>query len=203
MLQEKLLKYPKIYRFFQSVLSNKKDHFYEILSNYLKKNYPNHSIVDIGCGDAEIASYFDRKTKYVGIDISEKYIDSARKKFPHFKFFNHDITKINSLSFTNCVFLLVGVIHHIDDENSKNLINQLKSIDGSVIICSDPVKIKKQHPIASVLIKLDRGNFIRTKSEYEKIFVDFKFFMRNDLLKLPYNHIISVYNTKIDLFKTQ
>lgn len=200
MLQEKLLKYPKIYRFFQSVLSNKRDNFYDILSNYLKKNYLNHLIVDIGCGDAEIASYFDKKIKYVGIDISEKYIANAKKRFPHFKFYNQDITKITSLSFSNCVFLLIGVIHHINDENSKNLINQLKEIDGSVIICIDPVKVKKQHPIARFLIKMDRGEFIRTKSEYEKIFVDFKFFMRNNLLQLPYNHIISVYNTKNDLF---
>jgi len=200
MLQEKLLRHPKIYRFFQSVLSNKRDNLYNILSNYLKKNYPNHSIIDIGCGDAEFASYFDKKIKYVGIDISEKYIESARKKFPYFQFYNHDITKINNLSFTNCVFLLIGVIHHIDDENSKNLISQLKSIEGSVIISIDPVKIKKQHPIARLLIQLDRGEFIRTKSHYEKIFTDFKFFMKNDLLQLPYNHIISVYNTKVDLF---
>ncbi len=200
MLLEKLLKYPKIYRFFQSVLSNKKDNFYDILSNYLKKNYPSHSIIDIGCGDAEIASYFDRKTKYVGIDFSKKYIESAKKKYPYFKFYNYDITKNNSLSFTNCVFLLLGVIHHIDDKKSKNLINKLKSIDGTVIICIDPVKVKNQHPIVRLLLKIDRGNYIRTKSEYEKIFVDFKFFMRNDLLKIPYNHIISVYNSKFDLF---
>jgi len=200
MLQEKLLRYPKIYRFFQSILSNKRNNFYNILSNYLKKKYPNHSIIDIGCGDAEIASYFDKKIKYVGIDISEKYIESARKKFPYFQFYNHDITKINNLSFTNSVFLLIGVIHHIDDENSKNLISQLKSIEGSVIISIDPVKIKKQHPIARLLIQLDRGEFIRTKSHYEKIFTDFKFFMKNDLLQLPYNHIISVYNTKVGLF---
>lgn len=200
MLLEKLLKYPKIYRFSQSALASKQNNIYIILSNYLKKNYPNHLIIDIGCGDAAFASYFDKKTKYVGIDISEKYIESARKQFPYFTFYNHDITKINKLSFTNCVFLLIGVIHHIDDENSKNLISQLKSIEGSVIISIDPVKINKQHPIARLLIKLDRGKFIRTKSQYEKIFTDFKFFMRDDLLWLPYNRIISVYNTKVVLF---
>ena len=200
MLIEELLKYPKIYRFFVSGIAKKKQNFYSILSEYLKKNYPSRTIVDIGCGDAEIASYFNRKTKYVGIDISEKYIESARKKYPYFEFYHYDITKNKILSFTNCVFLLLGVIHHLDDENSKNLINQLKSNDGSVIICLDGVKVKNQHPISKLLMKMDRGKFIRPKSEYEKIFVDFKFFMRDDLLYLPYNHIISVYNTKIDLF---
>ena len=198
MTLEKLLKHPKIYRFFQSLL--RKDKFYDRLSEYLKKNYPNHSIVDIGCGDAEIVSYLDRKTKYVGIDISKKYIQSAKKKYPFFKFYNTDITKDNSLSFINSVFLLLGVIHHIDDEKSKNLINQLKSINGSVIIALDAVKVKNQHPIAKLLMKMDRGKFIRTKSGYEKIFVGFKFYMKDDPLRLPYNHIISVYNTKVDLF---
>ena len=88
MFQEKLLKYPKIYRFVQSITSNKRENFYEILSKYLKKHYPHHSIIDIGCGDAEIASYFNKTTKYIGIDISKKYIESARKKYPHFKFYN-------------------------------------------------------------------------------------------------------------------
>ncbi len=195
---EKLLKYPKIYRFFQSIL--RKDNFYTRLSEYLEKNYPNHSIVDIGCGDAEIASYFDIKTRYIGIEISKRYVDSAKKKYPYFKFYQMDITKNNSLSLTNSVFLLLGVIHHIDDEKSKNLIHQLKLIDGSVIIALDGVRVKNQHVIAKLLMKMDRGKFIRTKPQYEKIFVDFKFYMRNKPLRLPYNHIISVYNTKADLF---
>jgi len=197
---EAILKHPKIYRFFQSFLANKKDNFYNILTDYLKKNYQNYSIIDIGCGDAKIASFFDDSTKYVGFDISKKYIESAKKNFPHFEFHNSDITKIKNLPFTNSVFLLIGVIHHISDKDAKNFITFLKSIEGSTIICIDPVKIKKQHPIAKLFIKLDRGEFIRTKSEYEKIFVNFTFFLRDNLLLLPYNHIISVYNAKGGLF---
>ena len=67
---------------FFSKIINSKNFTYRILLNYLEKYlYRNSYVIDLGCGQGNIALFSAKKTKKVrGIDISEKNIEIAKEK---------------------------------------------------------------------------------------------------------------------------
>lgn len=83
--------------------SNKKDQylrFEKLISNF---NIRNKTILDVGCGFGDLFKYLNQnnnnlKFKYIGIDISDKIIENAKKKIkkPNVSFYNCDL-----LNFTN------------------------------------------------------------------------------------------------------
>lgn len=67
-------------KFFSKII-NSKNFTYRVLLNYLEKYlYENYYVIDLGCGQGNIALFSAKKTKRVrGIDISEKSIEIAKK----------------------------------------------------------------------------------------------------------------------------
>ena len=52
-------------------------------------------ILDIGCGNGRVVKHFiDRGFRCVGVDISEKMLELARKHVPKGKFYRKDFTKL-------------------------------------------------------------------------------------------------------------
>ena len=126
-------------------------------------------ILDIGCGPAEILDSLP-KVKYFGYDTNPIYIKHAKKKYggrgKFFckKFTNKDLKKLPKFDYV----LLLGILHHLNDNEIKKLMMLLKKIlkkSGS-IITEDPIYVKSQNPIAKFIIKMDRGNDVREKHEY-------------------------------------
>jgi len=63
---------------------------FEILTQYIKKDISNSTIVDIGCGFGEYYKYLKNNHKlpqqYIGIDCESFMIDIAKKRFPQIEF---------------------------------------------------------------------------------------------------------------------
>src|SRR5687768_13498128 len=83
---KRLLTIPRFYDLFQRLLgdvSGRKwlvENFWELKSGEV--------IVDIGCGAGKILEFLPLDVKYLGIDISEEYIRTARRRFsPRGEFF--------------------------------------------------------------------------------------------------------------------
>ena len=154
-------------------------------------------ILDIGCGPADILLYLP-SVEYVDLDISQKYINSARK---HFGSRGTFITKkicrdlINEFSSFDIV-LAMGVIHRLNDNEATDLFELAQSAlkpDGRLITL-DGCYIKNQSLISRLILSIDRGRYVRTKDQYlalaSKIFTNIKASVHQDLLRIPYTHII-------------
>jgi len=149
----------------------------KIARKYIKRK--NVKILDIGCGPAEILDSLSTE-KYYGYDINRNYIDHAKQKYAgRGNFYCKKFTKkeIKKLPMFDHV-LLFGILHHLNDNEIKNLITLIKKVvkKGGSIITEDPILIKKQNLIARYIINKDRGNNVRNKKEYLKIFK--KYFKR-------------------------
>ena len=111
---------------------------------------------------------------YVGIDLDEKYIARAKKNAPKGNFFAMDARK---LSFERNKFDLAifnGVIHHMDDNLISSCLSEVHrvlKVDGIVLV-SEPV-FSKGDLISTILLKLDRGSYIRKYEEYKNLFKQF------------------------------
>ena len=97
------------------------------------------------------------------------------------------------------VVFAIGLIHHLDDTTSRNLICNASKVlkDGGKLVTLDNLLFKGQSLFAKWIVKQDRGNYIRNLREYSSLFPqnsfsEIQFDLREDLLRIPYTHVISV-----------
>lgn len=77
---KKLLTISQVYDFFQKNLLGGRSARKWLARNVWKLK-GGETIVDIGCGSATILENMPLDAEYLGIDISENYVNAARKKF--------------------------------------------------------------------------------------------------------------------------
>lgn len=194
----KFLNKTDFYLFIQKIMGGKNAREKIIRKNNIKKNC---TILDIGCGPAYVLDFLKNKSlKYYGYDTEMNHIDYAKKKYlnkNHFFFckrFNK--IQINKLPKFDYVFLF-GIIHHLNNKEFKEIIFLIKKIlknKGKLIIL-DNILIKKQNIIAKILIKLDKGNYIRNLSDYKVLLKkNFKNFSYNIIKQkfIPYTWFTAI-----------
>lgn len=155
-------------------------------------------ILDAGCGPAALLEYMP-DVAYCGIDISPAYIAAARAKYGNRgRFIVDAVTEHTSLQKYGefDLAMAVGLLHHIDDAQASSLFAAAKQVlrPGGRVVTFDNVFVPNQSLAARTLIRLDRGQHVRTKEEYTAIAA--KHFQRvdvtvlHDLLRVPYTHIV-------------
>lgn len=195
----KILDYPLFYRLFENFIM-KGNGRAEFVKQYIS-NIDGKRILDLGCGTADILDDIENGTfYYVGIDNNRRYIDEDRKKYGNrnnVKFYytdlNHYTAKCNQ-KFD--LVLMMGVMHHInDDEVDKAMEGVKKLLDtGGEFVSFDPCYTEHMNPIAWMLCRLDRGQYVRTKEKWlelmSKHWKNIEHRERTDTLIVPYSLII-------------
>lgn len=191
------MKVPWIYNLLQSGISKSDTQTWFVRE--VIQQLPGQRILDIGCGTANVLAYFNQAS-YVGIDINAEYIEKARTRFDgQGEFHCIDLNDANLASLGKFdLVLLLGVLHHLNDAETAKLMRSIPAVmqpDG-VVITIDPTVVARQHLIARVLAKLDRGRFVRSPENYRKLFQN-EFVIKteitkHDLLRVPYSHAIFV-----------
>jgi cyclopropane fatty-acyl-phospholipid synthase-like methyltransferase len=154
-------------------------------------------ILDIGCGTGEILEYLPR-VDYFGIDLSMEYIHSAVDRYGDRGEFR--VGRAESAPWPKDrsfdVVLSIGVLHHLGDGEVISFLDSIKSVmeRDTRIVTVDPCFDDEQSSIAKSLARFDRGQNVRTESQYrslfEKRFRSVRSAVRHDLLNIPYTHCI-------------
>jgi SAM-dependent methyltransferase len=132
----------------------------------------NCSILDIGCGPADILEHLPR-VNYVGYDISPLYIAKASERFGGQGVFrcqelkNSDIEAMQSVD----IVLAMGLLHHLDDDVAVDVMKMASRAlkPGGRLLTFDPCIDKGQNFLARFLVTNDRGQNVRTKVGYESL----------------------------------
>lgn len=188
------LSVPQAYKFFWHAVGG---------ANYIRTMVGEHiqpttpcRVLDIGCGPGTVVPYLGG-CEYTGIDISADYIESARSRFPQASF---HCDRVNSYKLPESSYfdrvLALGVVHHLDDDEALQLFETAHAAlkPGGKLVTLDGVFVQGQSHIERLLLKRDRGEFVRDEKGYSqmanKIFSTVKVTIRHDLLRVPYSHII-------------
>jgi cyclopropane fatty-acyl-phospholipid synthase-like methyltransferase len=156
----------------------------------------NCRILDIGCGPGTAIPYLGA-CDYTGLDMSEDYVESARKRFPAATFHCNRVNQYQPAA--NSKFdraLALGVVHHLDDAEALRLFETAYEVlkPGGRLITVDGVFEEGQSRIARFLLQRDRGEFVRCERQYrkiaEKVFPSVVVRIRHDLIRIPYSHIV-------------
>lgn len=191
-----ILSLPFVYKFFQALMG-KKDSRKMITDDHIKPQ-DGDVVLDVGCGAADYFPYMPTGSSYIGVDLSAQYIDDAIKKYSDSgKFINKDVNDVDFSELgTPDVILLMGVMHHLDDDELESLFESLKKISHSKtrLVTLDGCFRKGQNIIAKMLISMDRGQNVRDANGYstilKKSYGSVNLTIREDLTRFPYTFAI-------------
>ncbi len=200
---EQILKYPLLYRIYQKSVRthySEYDFFKYIFSKLEVKNI---RVLDLCCGDSYILDFIkDHISDYLGVDNSDKYINFSKKKWEKFKFFKLDLNKNDSIekfkSFKPNFIFINGAIHHLDDGTVKNINKFINEFKESIFLSVDPI-YDNNKIINTIMLKFDRGKYIRTKNQYENLMKNYNNLVIDDFFKMSYKNIFHYKN--FDLIK--
>jgi len=157
-------------------------------------------ILDVGCGYGNLASRLDH-ANYLGIDISPRYIEYANRHYGNFgRFICGDITKDSTLEDLGHfdVVTIIAVLHHLSDNDCRTLLSSAKRLLSASgrLVTLDGVFTHNQSAIVRLLLRADRGRFVRREEHYRKLLSEqFEIStgdIRTDLLTIPYTHFVTV-----------
>jgi len=189
-----VLEHPWAYQLFFNVIGAPER------SRILVRDYihprPGDNVLEIGCGPGTIVPYLP-KTNYIGFDASPEYIREASNRFPEAKFVCERVSQYTLPHHHYFdVVLALGIIHHLDDSEAADLfrIGHSALKPGGRMITLDGCYTANQAGVKRSLLLRDRGRFVRNEAEYRNLagewFATVKSHLREDLLRIPYTHLI-------------
>ncbi len=127
--------------------------------------------LDIACGTGTFSPLFDAD-KYIGLDMSAKYINYAREKYKRrFMVANAQNIALPDESFDNII--IVGSLHHMPDGEIQKILAETKRLlraKGTLLIIEDLPVSRKLNFVGKLVQRLDVGKDIRTQADYETLF---------------------------------
>src|SRR5262249_28158914 len=152
----------------------------------------------VGCGPADILDFLPGDISYVGVDYEASYIEAARNKYGRRGQFIcrsvDDLVAEDSKRFD--IVLATGLLHHLNDEQCLHLLDVARQAlkDDGRLITLDGCFRKGQSPIARLILKNDRGQYVRRQEEYLALAQEsFPFVLgtlHEDYLRVPYSLFI-------------
>ena len=111
----------------------------EFIADYAKEG---DKVLDFGCGNGRLLELFlNKKIGYLGVDISEKLIDTAKEKYPDKANSFQKISNSDSLSLSDDSFntiFSIAVFHHFPSkkyrEDVAKELYRITKKDGHIII---------------------------------------------------------------------
>ena len=127
-------------------------------------------VVDIGCGTAEFCRMFEPR-HYLGIDISPRYLQFARKRNPQYSFIlasGADLC-LPSNSFPQA--LINGVLHHLDERLALTFLHEAHRIlkHRGVLLLIEDIEAANSGSVSKLVHRLDMGAHIREVEGYERL----------------------------------
>jgi SAM-dependent methyltransferase len=163
----RIFSHPLVYETAQYLMGAKRGQ--RILLERHVRPRPGQSLLDIGCGPAEIVKLLP-PLDYCGVDRNAAYIARARRAFgDRATFYNGDIgdLPLERLGRFDTA-IAIGVLHHIDDETAQSMLRSASDAlaAGGRVVTADPCYFAGQDPLTRFIISKDRGQHIRDIDAY-------------------------------------
>jgi 2-polyprenyl-3-methyl-5-hydroxy-6-metoxy-1,4-benzoquinol methylase len=152
-------------------------------------------VLDIGCGNADLADLLPNGVSYLGLDNNPRYIESAKQR--GINVIEASVDELGSLGYDPFdVVVAIGLLHHLDDPTAADLIRDVAKVlsPSGHLVTVDPVNHPNQSYVSRTIMRFDRGKFIRREANYADLigqaFDSASVVVRYDLNPFPYAHCI-------------
>ena len=164
--RERLLEHPTIYRVWQAPFAAIK--FAPVERRLRDLEF--RSILDVGCGTGTNAWRFEG-FDYVGLDINQRYLDTARARCKG-RFVQADLRTADlSALGTFDAILVNSFLHHVPDADVERILTQLSQMlsEGGRVHMLELV-LPERKSLAGMMARLDRGRFARPLEQWREMF---------------------------------
>lgn len=139
----------------------------------LLKPAPGDVLFEAGCGTGTLVASLPSVSGYFGFDISEEYVQTAKRDYPQFEF---EVATAESLldapQRPSDVFFCLGLLHHLDDEQVRTVVRlavrNLKP--GGRFVALEPCYLRHQGRLGRWMTARDRGRHVRFARDYLRLF---------------------------------
>ena len=163
---ERLLEHPLVYAAWQAPFVAQKFAPVERALRHAEVR----KVLDVGCGPGTNAARF-KGVDYVGVDINERYLATARSKHPG-RFIQADLASADLSALGQFDTILVNsFLHHLPDAAVEHTLAQLQALldpTGRVHILE--LVLPERRSIARMMARLDRGKYARSLSSWHTLF---------------------------------
>ena len=174
-------------------------HTFDFVSEHYQKG---DRVLDFGCGIGSNSKLFD-PGDYVGVEVDESRVESARMKYPESQF--EKIPFISSendkIPFEDNSFDIVFIslcFHHIDFSTCKLLLKEFKRIlnqDGK-IIGIEPCILPNKYFSNVFMNVIDAGDYILSIEEYKKMYSSESYDVKHINIVTTYGYHLWQYSAK-------
>jgi SAM-dependent methyltransferase len=166
-----LLRNPTLYDFVQRIAGSDRVRR-EFVGQYMRPDKGDR-ILDLGCGTGDLLACMT-DISYVGIDLNEDYIATARDRYPERgTFLVGDATEFyDQVTGPFDIIVAFGLLHHLDDRGASALVSAAPGllISGGRFLAVDPCFDPTQNAIQRWMVSRDRGRAVRSPEGYRKLF---------------------------------
>ena len=184
------------YEFFRDMLGGRRA-FRHFVDAYIRP-FPGMRILDLGCGPASLLDHLPESVAYLGVDINEKYVVSARQKYGSRASFQCSAMEDAATEALRDFDLVLGMgfLHHLDQEPAERFF----ALAARAV---KPSAVRGFRPRSRAMSRRATGCWPGTRQEStvrqrppgfralaRTAFPVVEHSIRHDLLRLPYTHII-------------
>ena len=189
------------YNLFQDLVGA--THSRQWVAEHFWRALPGQKVVDLGCGPATTVHFLPEGVKYVGFDVSDKYIASAKERYASDPdktflvgvaedFVDHPPPQMQDAD----LVIINGLLHHLNDDEALTALKLARKSLGpnGRLVCLEASFLISQSFLARWILKQDRGQNVRTEPEWKalvsKVFDKFDTYILTGLLRIPYTLIV-------------
>jgi SAM-dependent methyltransferase len=156
------------------------------------------TVLDVGCGTGTLAGFLPTNVGYLGVDLSESYIEEATRSHPQRTFRRGNVTEMDLSGATFDLGVAIGLLHHIDDDIATHMLSAVSHHlnPGGLFVSIDPCFASGQSILSKAIVGADRGQNVRTPEHYQRLaqceFPEVKVEVNHRLLRIPFTACILV-----------
>jgi predicted TPR repeat methyltransferase len=131
-------------------------------------------VIELGCGTG-ITLETMRNNHYIGIDISQKYLQKAHNRNTSARLILGDVSSSQTFEDISAtkkdLVLALALWHHIDDDQMIKTLQNISGISqvGTKVYSLDPFVDELTSSSASWVARNDRGKFLRSVKHLEEL----------------------------------